>query len=148
MPPEFDGYVIPHLVVVDVPAAISFYEKAFDAVESSRATMPDGRVLNAQLFIGPQPLWLMEDMPEANNGQGRAPIALADTPCALHRFVPDVDAVVTTAVAAGATVRSPTADMPWGHRYAAVVDPFGHEWSFASVIEHVDEAEMARRLGG
>ncbi|MGI9051304.1 MAG: VOC family protein [Ilumatobacteraceae bacterium] len=44
-------------------------------------------------------------------------------------LVDDVDAWVTRAAAAGATVTMPVADMFWGDRYGIVEDPFGHDWS-------------------
>ncbi|MEM7338791.1 MAG: VOC family protein [Actinomycetota bacterium] len=146
VPEEFDGFVIPHLVVEGAAAAIDFYHQAFGAEEISRAALPDGRLLNAQLRIGRQPVWLMEDIPDANGGQSRSPHALGDTPSALHRFVPDTDAAVERAVEAGATVRFPPTDMFWGDRYAAVVDPFGHEWSFATRIETLSDDDFAERL--
>lgn len=146
IPEGLDGVVIPHLIVDDGAAAIAFYQAAFGAIEVSRAALPDGRLINAQLRIGAQPVWLMQDMPEMNDGRSRTPHALGDTACALHRFVEDVDAVVAQAVKAGATVRFPATDMFWGDRYAAVLDPFGHEWSFASRQETLSDDEFAARL--
>jgi PhnB protein len=34
-------------------------------------------------------------------------------------------------------VAMPPADQFWGDRYALVVDPFGHLWSFAHTLEKV-----------
>ena len=47
-------------------------------------------------------------------------------------YVADVDAAMKQAVAAGAQVTMPVADMFWGDRYGQVVDPCGHRWSIAT----------------
>ena len=36
------------------------------------------------------------------------------------------------AVAAGAVVTMPVADMFWGDRYGVIQDPYGHLWSIAT----------------
>jgi uncharacterized glyoxalase superfamily protein PhnB len=59
------------------------------------------------------------------------PNALGGTPVTLHLEVADCDEAVKRAVAAGAKVTMPPMDAFWGARYAQVVDPFGHAWSFA-----------------
>ncbi len=147
VPAGFEGYLVPYLVVDDAAAAVEFYAAAFGAVEESRAALPDGRIVNAQLRIGPQPLWVTDDMADGQQGAARSPKALGDTPAAFHRFVPDVDAAVERAVGAGAELRVPPTDMFWGDRYAALIDPFGHEWTFASRIAEVSEAEVDEGLG-
>jgi len=54
-----------------------------------------------------------------------------------HFFVPPEvyphvrDAAVKRAAEAGATVTMPPWDAFWGARYARILDPFGHSWSFA-----------------
>ena len=49
----------------------------------------------------------------------------------LHLSVPDCDAAAAKALAAGATTIMAPFDAFWGDRYAEVLDPFGHVWSFA-----------------
>ena len=57
-----------------------------------------------------------------------------------HLQVENCDAAVERAADAGATVAMPPADQFWGDRYALVVDPFGHLWSFAHTLEaHAQE---------
>jgi predicted enzyme related to lactoylglutathione lyase len=46
-------------------------------------------------------------------------------------YVGDVDAFHAHAVAAGLAPSMPPADAPWGERYFHIVDPDGHELSFA-----------------
>lgn len=47
--------------------------------------------------------------------------------CVLTLPVPDVDAAMDKAVAAGATVLTPQVQMPWGYS-GTVTDPDGHVW--------------------
>ena len=49
------------------------------------------------------------------------------------------------AVAAGAKVKMPLADMFWGDRYGVVTDPFGHEWSIATHKEDLTPQEIQKR---
>ncbi len=58
---------------------------------------------------------------------GRQVASPGTNECVLTLPVPDVDAVVAKAVAAGAAVVTPPAQQPWG--YAGVIaDPDGHLW--------------------
>jgi PhnB protein len=60
-------------------------------------------------------------------------------------YVEDVDAMVSSAVAAGATLLMPAADQFWGDRMGSIADPFGHKWSIATHIEDVAPEEISRR---
>jgi uncharacterized glyoxalase superfamily protein PhnB len=60
-------------------------------------------------------------------------------------YVEDVDSAFGKAVAAGAKVRMPLADMFWGDRYGVLTDPFGHAWSLASHKEDVPPEEIVKR---
>ncbi len=46
------------------------------------------------------------------------------------------------AVAAGAIVTMPMADMFWGDRYGLLEDPFGHKWSIATHQRDLSPQEM------
>ena len=61
------------------------------------------------------------------------------------RYVDDVDAVATRAVAAGATVLRPITNEFYGDRAGKLRDPFGHEWQIATRIEDVSPEEMQAR---
>jgi PhnB protein len=63
----------------------------------------------------------------------------------IFMYVEDVDAAYKRALDAGATSAMEPADMFWGDRFAGVLDPFGHHWSFATHVEDVPPEEMARR---
>jgi uncharacterized glyoxalase superfamily protein PhnB len=59
-------------------------------------------------------------------------------------YVDDVDAAIERAVAAGAQVRMPVADMFWGDRYGKVADPFGYEWGLGTRKEDLTSDEIRR----
>lgn len=122
----------PHLVCRRAADAIDFYVKAFNATELMRLPGPDGRLMHAQLKIGDSCVMLMDEFPEPNACPTFSPLALKGTPVSLHLYVADADAAFAQAVAAGATVVMPLADMFWGDRYGVVDDPFGHRWSIAT----------------
>jgi PhnB protein len=60
-------------------------------------------------------------------------------------MVPNADAALARAVAAGATVLMPAADQFYGFRSASVVDPYGHQWMLQHEIEKVSPAELQKR---
>ena len=125
---DFTG-LIPHLFVNGGAAAIDFYAAAFGAVEVSRTPGEDGRLMHAAMRIGDSMLFLSDDFPELCGGVSRAPAGPAGV--TLHLCVPDVDAAMARAAAAGAAVTMPPADVFWGDRYGQLRDPFGHAWSFS-----------------
>jgi len=53
-----------------------------------------------------------------------------------------VDAAFAQAVAAGAKVTMPVADMFWGDRYGQIEDPFGHQWSLATHTRDLTEDQI------
>ena len=136
--------LIPRLVVDNCAEAISFYKKAFGAVEIARSAEPDGhRIVHAELRIDEQTIYLSDDFPERGGGRRRTPAALGGTPVTLHRFVEDCDAAVHLAQLAGADVTMSPRDMFWGDRYASVTDPFGHSWTFATHVRDLTPEELA-----
>ena len=139
------GYhtVTPHLTVRGAAEAIDFYQRAFGARERGRMPGPDGKVImHAELQIGNSIVFLADEFPDMGC---RAPQTLGGTTGTLHIYVQDVDRAFQRAVAAGAEVRMPAADMFWGDRYAKVADPFGHEWGLATHKENLSAREIGRR---
>ena len=131
--------IIPHLVCNDAAAAIDFYIRAFGADETLRLPAPDGRLIHAEIRIGEAHVMLAETNPEWD---ARDPRELGGSPVTLHFYVEDVDAAIARAVAAGATVTMPAADMFWDDRYGQIKDPFGHHWSLATHIRDVGPEEL------
>lgn len=127
--------IIPHLVVEDAAAAIEFYKRALDAVESMRVPAEDGKLLmHAEMEVNGAKVYLRDDFPglcSSQEGKRSTPTALGGSPVTMHLDVENCDAAVERAVSAGATVLMPPEDTFWGARFAHVVDPYGHGWSFA-----------------
>lgn len=142
IPPGHEN-LIPHLVCDPCPEAIEFYKKALGAEEVSRIPAPDGkRIMHAQIRIGKSVVFLVDEFPEYCGNKKSSPNALGGTPVSLHLYVENCDAAVKRAQDAGAKVEMPPMDMFWGDRYAVVVDPFGHKWSFATHVKDMTPAEM------
>lgn len=139
-----DGYhsVTPYLVIANAGKAIEFYKKAFGAIECSRLESPDGKVMHAEIKIGDSPIMLSDEYPDWN---ALSPLTIGGTAVSIMLYVEDVDAIVSSAVAAGATLLMPVSDQFWGDRMGSIVDPFGHKWSIATHIEDVAPEEISRR---
>jgi hypothetical protein len=58
----------------------------------------------------------------------------------------DVDTTFADAIARGATVERPVAEMFWGERYGIVRDPFGHRWALCTRRELLAPDEVAQRV--
>ncbi|NUJ80661.1 VOC family protein [Methylocystis sp. FS] len=131
--------ITPHLICAGAADAIEFYKKAFGAEEMMRLPGPNGRLMHGSVRIGDSMVMLVDEVPEWGT---LGPKALKGSPVTIHLMVDDVDAVFAQAVAAGATVKMPVADMFWGDRYGLVVDPFGHVWSIATHMRDLTPEEI------
>lgn len=129
----------PHLICAGAADAIEFYKKAFGATELNRLPGPDGKLMHASVRIGDSVLMLLDEFPQWGS---LGPKALKGSPVVLHLYVEDVDAVVAQAVAAGAKLTLPVAEMFWGDRYGQVEDPFGHKWSVATHTRDLSPEEI------
>lgn len=144
--PEGFHTLTPHLVIEGAAQAIAFYEKAFGAKEITRMPASDGeRLMHAEIVIGNSHVMIADDFPEFCGGVSRAPRKLGGSPVTLHLYVPDVDAAMKRAIAAGAKETMPAADMFWGDRYGKVADKYGHVWGLATHIEDVSHEECEKR---
>ena len=137
--PEGMHSLTPHLICAGAADAIKFYTEAFGAVEQFRLPGPEGKLMHACVKIGDSMLMLVDEMAGCSM---LGPRSLRGSPVAIHLYVPNVDAVVAQAVAAGARVTMPAADMFWGDRFAQLEDPFGHRWSVATHQRDVPMEEM------
>jgi len=141
--PEGMHSLTPHLVCAGAADAIEFYKKAFGAIETSRMPGPQGRLMHAAVRIGDSTLMLVDEMPEWGS---LGPKALKGSPVTVHLYVEDVDATVAKAVAAGAKVTMPVAEMFWGDRYGQLEDPFGHRWSVATHTRDLTPAQISEGM--
>lgn len=122
-----------HLCVKGGKAAIAFYEEAFGAIETYAQMAADReRVLHANLSMFGSEVMLHDEFPEfgtdvlspeSRGGAGLTVNVNLKAPA-------EVDRAIERAVAAGAKVSVPVADMFWGARYGKIKDPFGHVWAF------------------
>ena len=133
----------PHLVCDGAAAAIEFYKAAFGAVELVRLPGPQGKLMHGSVRIGDSVLMLVDAAPEWGM---LGPKALKGSPVTIHLYVKDVDAAVAQALAAGAKVTMPVADMFWGDRYGTLEDPFGHRWSIATHVRDTTPEEMKKAM--
>ena len=140
-----DGYpaITPFLVVDGAACAIDFYKDVFGAIERMRMPAAEGRIGHAEITIGGSLVMLADACPQM---KAFAPVPGASAPVGLYLYVPDVDAVVARAVAAGARVERAVETQFYGDRSGSIVDPFGHHWSIATHVEDVSPEEMKRRM--
>jgi uncharacterized glyoxalase superfamily protein PhnB len=134
--------VFAYLTVDDAEKAIDFYARAFGAREKFRLSEPNGRIGHAELDFGGTTIMLADAFPEYGL---RDPKALGGTAMSIHLHVDDADAMVQSAVAAGATIEREPADHFYGERSGSVFDPFGHRWLIGHEIESITPVEMQRR---
>lgn len=132
-----DGFhtVTPYLMVADAAKLIDFLTAAFGAQELVRHALPDGRVMHALVKVGDSMIMMGEATPE----QG------GPMPASTYLYVPDVDAVHASAVAAGGTSLMAPADQFYGDRSGGVRDAWGNMWWIGTHIEDVSSEELQRR---
>jgi PhnB protein len=131
--------ITPHIVVRPAERAAAFYRDAFGAEEIDRIPTPDGRLMSVRLRIGDGRLHLSDEFPELGV---LAPPSIGGTAVVLALDVADADAVFAQAIAAGAEVRQPLADMFWGDRHGQLADPFGHRWNVSQHLRDVPHDEV------
>ena len=132
----------PHIVCAGAADAIEFYKNAFGAEELMRLPGPDGRIMHAAVSIGGSMLMLVDEMKEHGV---LSPASLGGSPVTLHLNLPNADAAIERAAAAGATVTLAAHDAFWGDRYGQVRDPFGHSWSIAHPLRAAVMSESELR---
>jgi uncharacterized glyoxalase superfamily protein PhnB len=134
--------VTPALTIRSCGKAIEFYKRGLGAELLMLAPAPDGNsVWHAAVRIGNSVVFMNDEMPGMT---GQPPSPATPAPVGFWLYGADCDAAFKQAVAAGATVKMPPADMFWGDRTATVVDPFGYMWTFATHVKDMTEAEMQR----
>src|SRR5262249_9688026 len=112
----------PYLTVPRPGDFSAFLQQAFGAVEHFRSSGSAGG-MHIALAIHDSTL-MVGGFAERRPDQ--------ESPCALHLYVEDADAVYGQALAAGATSLAAPADRFYGDREAAVSDGFGNQWFIAT----------------
>jgi PhnB protein len=114
--------IAPQLSVRRGSAAVSFYKAAFGAVEDYR--VEGGGSVVAQLSVEGSVFWVADESPPHANF---SPESLGGSTTRMLLIVDDPAAVVSRAVAAGASLVYPPAEAH-GWLLGRVKDPFGHHW--------------------
>lgn len=113
------------LTVSDIPAAVSFYQKAFGFAKRGIMNGPDGKPVHAELTLRGTTLMLG---PKSEAMGKRNAKNVGASPASLYIYVEKVDKVVEKATKLGATPQGPVMDMFWGDRCGTIVDPDGYTW--------------------
>ncbi len=124
--------VTPHLVISGAAQALEFYKKAFGAKEARRETLPDGKVMHAQIKIGDSTVFLADEFPGSDM---KSPTSAGTTTTTMHIYSKNVDKLWQQALDAGAKVAQPLNNQFWGERYGQLTDPYGHRWSVSMQIK-------------
>ena len=140
--PKGASSLTPFLAIPGAREAIDFYRDVFGA-RVVDVTEMGGVVVHSVLDFGHGLLNIGEPAPDFDLV---APPSGDDDCYSLGLYVPDVDGVVASAEAAGATVREPATDFVSGDRFASIRDPFGIRWSVMTRTEDISEEESARRV--
>jgi PhnB protein len=140
--PEGHHSVTPYLIVDNATKALDFYSRALGARETFRMPGPDGKIAHAEIQVGDSRVFLCDETPQA----GKSPKTLRGSPVGIFLYTDDVDATYARAVREGATSKMPPTNMFWGDRWSQVVDPYGHEWQFATHVEDVSEEQLNERM--
>lgn len=127
--------VTPYLVVPDALAEIAFIKDVFDAEQTLKLDMPDGSVAHAEVKISGATVMI---------GQAGGPHKPLSAMIVV--YVPDADATVKRAVAAGATIVQELTDTFYGARVGTVKDANGINWSIHTQKEHLTEAQLKARM--
>lgn len=116
----------PMLYISNGTTNVSFYEKAFGAIELRRFGNDDGSIHVSEFIIG-EAMFHLHEVTKNSNAFAPDP-AIGGTTVIVGLFVDDVNAVVAQAVLAGAKIISPVQDYDYGYRQGDILDLFGHVW--------------------
>ena len=122
--------------------AIEFYKNAFGAKETFRFENELG-IGHAEIMIGDSVIMIANEWPE---GGRYSPETTGSSAVSMALRVPDVDAFVEHAVAAGAKLQGGITDQFYGRRDANLLDPFGYSWNVSTVKQEMSLEEMHRRF--
>ena len=124
--PEGLHNVNPYLHPLRAEPLISFLKRGFGAEEVAKYASPDGVVHHAVIRIG-------DSVVEMGEAHGK----YTPMEAMFYVFVPDMETVYRSALAAGATSFQEPTDQPYGDRNAGVKDAFGNKWYIATHVRDV-----------
>jgi PhnB protein len=137
------GAVSAMLTVSDIPAAVSFYQKALGFSKRSIMNGPDGKPIHAELTLRGTTLMLG---PESAAMGKRSAKNLGGSPASLFIYVENVDKVIEKATKLGAASQGPVIDMFWGDRCGTFVDPDGYSWMIGTHKAEPSTKEMKKKM--
>ena len=124
-----------HLVVRNASEAADWYTSVFHAAEHGhRLQLPDGRMMHIELRVGDCQFMIADEFPEWGI---LSPLGIGGTAVALEIKFEDARPVWDRAVAGGASVKQPLAEMFWGDLHGQITDPYGHRWNIAQHLREV-----------
>lgn len=122
MPYKPDSYndASPYLLVADAEATLAFIAATFDAPSLRVIRRDDGSIMHAEARVGDTVVMMGEvpDGPAIN----------------IHVYVPDADAAISRALAAGATLVQAAAEKGDGDRRGGIKAPDGTVWWIATEV--------------
>lgn len=119
------AFFAPELFIANGVKDVSFYTKAFGAVELRRFSNVDGSIHVSELSIG-DALFHLHEVTAKNYFQD--PAKTGSTSVCVGLFVENVDEVMKKAIEAGATEINPATSYDYGYRQGLIKDLFGHYW--------------------
>jgi PhnB protein len=131
------------LTVSDIPAAVSFYQKALGFSKRAIMNGPDGKPMHAELTLRGATLMLGPENPAWDK---RSAKTVGASPASLFVYVENVDKVVNKATKLGATSHGPVMDMFWGDRCGTIVDPDGYTWMIGTHKAEPSTKEMRKKM--
>jgi PhnB protein len=137
------GAVSAALTVADIPAAVSFYQKAFGFAKRGIMNGPDGKPVHAELTLRGTVLMLG---PENAAMGSRTAKSVGASPATLYLYVENVDKVVEKATKFGGASQGPVMDMFWGDRCGTIADPDGYTWMIATHKAEPTAKEMRKGM--
>lgn len=123
----------PELYIPNGITDLSFYEKAFGAVEKMRFTNDNGTIHVAEYEIQGAKFHIHEI---TTRKLFIDPSIIHSTTVCIGLFVPNVDEVISQAINSGATLIDAPQDYDYGYRQGSIRDPFGHIWQIQKKITH------------
>jgi PhnB protein len=121
--------------------AAEWYAQVFGAEEHKRITLPDGRLIDVELWFGTSRVVLADEFPEHN---ALSPKTSGCASAVFYLDTDDVEALWNRAIHHGAQVLRPLADWFTGDRDGQIIDPYGHRWGLTQHIRDVPINDVER----